>query len=564
MPLLGDASCVPVGIATCAKGFTRDARGWGCVPVVAKACAGATRAKLGESSCVDVGDCNAAFPPAGATHFVGPLVTVDATHFRTIAAALAAAPAGAVIAVDDGTYAESLVLKKPVTLAGRCAARVHIEGSGVGISAKADVGVSGVSLAGFTPALSVDAGTTTVRDAVFEDNTQSAIDVGPGASVDVAASVIRGTKQKADRQGYGVIFLSGTVAIRDSELSANTSAEVAGGGAGGELTLEDVVLRKTTPDANGSGTSLLLDQGGHARLVRVAAADATRFGLHAETGAELELEDVTVERTRAGRFKAGMGLAVSGGRVHARRLTLLENEGIGLAANRPDTDVVLEDSVVAHQRLAPTKNLGTGVYQFSQSTVKLVRSAVVGNRSAGLECWTEGTTASLERSLVADTLGIASGEYGDGLVVSGGRVEAAASAFVGNRQAGLYAAIGGSLSLKGSVVRGTLAETFEGRLGNAVMALDAGAVSIDGSLLEGSASGGLVVDNSRVLVSRSTLRKNTVGVHAQGTAALHEVERVPTSGTDPGVFVSADTLFLENGARVGTGTLSIPPPVSSF
>ncbi|MEO8875284.1 MAG: hypothetical protein ABI461_06845, partial [Polyangiaceae bacterium] len=115
MPTIGNATCVPVGTTSCAAGFSADPSGWGCVAIEsATACTGATMEKLGSTSCVPVGDCAAAFPPAAATLFVSPGATVDATHFQTIAAALAVATDGVTIAVDAGTYAESLIIAHSV------------------------------------------------------------------------------------------------------------------------------------------------------------------------------------------------------------------------------------------------------------------------------------------------------------------------------------------------------------------------------------------------------------------------------------------------------------------
>ena len=123
---IASATCVPVGVVTCPAGFARDATGWGCdavLPPTACAIGSGTRERLGTTTCVAVSDCNAAFPPAGASIFVDAALTdaqLDATHFRTIADAVAAAPAGATIAIESGTYVEKVVLAhRKVSLVGR-------------------------------------------------------------------------------------------------------------------------------------------------------------------------------------------------------------------------------------------------------------------------------------------------------------------------------------------------------------------------------------------------------------------------------------------------------------
>lgn len=77
----------------------------------AVACTGATRERLGDAACVPVGDCNAPFPPAGALLVDDDFTAaqIDATHFRSVGAALAAAPAGGVVAVDAGRYEDVVI-----------------------------------------------------------------------------------------------------------------------------------------------------------------------------------------------------------------------------------------------------------------------------------------------------------------------------------------------------------------------------------------------------------------------------------------------------------------------
>jgi len=63
----GELVCAPIGWSDCEGGFEKDPSGWGCKELLAEGCTGATRAALGQKSCVPVGDCNAPFPPANAT-----------------------------------------------------------------------------------------------------------------------------------------------------------------------------------------------------------------------------------------------------------------------------------------------------------------------------------------------------------------------------------------------------------------------------------------------------------------------------------------------------------------
>ena len=112
------------------EGLRRASFRVGCDAVVStKMCASGsgTRERLGGATCEPVTDCNAPFPPAGATLFVKATYTageVDATHFKTLTEALAVATAGATIAVDAGTYAEKVKPTTAVAIVGRCAEQV--------------------------------------------------------------------------------------------------------------------------------------------------------------------------------------------------------------------------------------------------------------------------------------------------------------------------------------------------------------------------------------------------------------------------------------------------------
>ena len=118
-PSIGDTECVPVGWSACPEGFAADPSGWGCRAVLpADACSGDELELLGSESCQPIA-CPEEFPPAAATLFVDDdfgAGELDATHFASIGAALAAAPEGATVAVEAGKYLKSLIAERDVTL----------------------------------------------------------------------------------------------------------------------------------------------------------------------------------------------------------------------------------------------------------------------------------------------------------------------------------------------------------------------------------------------------------------------------------------------------------------
>lgn len=130
--MLGSADCQALGPGPYPGWSSPDPGGWGCRETLPSAdCAGSESEVLGSSLCLPVGSCDRPFPPPEATHFVDDgYPQPDSTHFTSIGAALAAAPAGAVIAIESGTYPESLLVQRQVRLVGRCPEQVKVVGSG--------------------------------------------------------------------------------------------------------------------------------------------------------------------------------------------------------------------------------------------------------------------------------------------------------------------------------------------------------------------------------------------------------------------------------------------------
>lgn len=218
-PAIGSTTCVPVGPSTCAPGFVAAPDGWGCVEVLPDAgCSGATRAALGETSCQRVGgDCAQPFP-ANVTHFVDPAFTagqLDANHFQSLAAALSAAPAGSVIALEAGRYPDDLVVDHAVTLVGRCAEQVLLEEAGSPNKAAltltgGPVEVRHVTIRNHFNGAIVEAGGSGVfSDVVVENNLINGLWT-KGGPLTVERAVIRDTQPDDNgRWGYGLFARAG-------------------------------------------------------------------------------------------------------------------------------------------------------------------------------------------------------------------------------------------------------------------------------------------------------------------------------------------------------------------
>ena len=263
MPALGTTSCVPVGVRTCPAGFLTDSSGWGCRDVIsATPCLGATREKLGSTTCVPVSDCAAPFPPAAATFFVSAQYTaaqLDANHFKTIGAAVAAADAGAVIAIDEGVYGEALTPPRAVALIGRCAQQVVLVsdgGTNLGVRLVDLQGsvVKNLTVRGYPGAVAVFGGTAELSGLVIEASTIGGVIVSnAGTSVRMSESVIRGTRARpADRQTVGAyVQRAGTLTLDEVAFSDNEFAAVVATNPDGGIRVRRSVIRDSFPIAQG-------------------------------------------------------------------------------------------------------------------------------------------------------------------------------------------------------------------------------------------------------------------------------------------------------------------------
>jgi hypothetical protein len=408
-PALGNDACVAVGPTSCAAGFERDASGWGCAAVLPPApCAGATRPKLGERTCAPVGDCSAAFPPAGAI-VVDPALdpaAVDATHVRTVADALAIAPSGAVIALADGTHtAPSFTVSKPLTILGRCAERAHLvspqPAAMTGISITADATLHGLTVDGYTSALLVSGAVTLVA----EKARSRAVFAQHGAKVTLRRSVVRGTAPigASDQTIAVLVGTSASVALEDSAILATVDGALAvTDNVDTRASLTRSVVQDVTPRADGKG-------GGALRAFEGAHLDVTESAILDSVGiAILTLRkkqpppQVTLTRSVVGgslpttQTGTSLGTAINAAydaTVTITESTIADSSGTALYAAEK-AKITFTKSVVV--RVKRTPDLASqGASAVKGGTLALEDSAVVGVGGGGVGGWSGGHVTML-------------------------------------------------------------------------------------------------------------------------------------------------------------------------
>lgn len=507
MPTLGSRECTPVGWNECPAGFEKAASGWGCDEVLPKAaCTGATRESLGSRSCVPVGDCNAPFPPPNATLFVNAAYTdgqIDATHFRVIGDAIAAAKAGAVIAVESGRYDEGLGPTRAMTIVGRCAEKVHLVGSALrypGVFSRGIKGIvaSGLTLEGHFQGIRAEGGgTITASDIVIESPRLSGIIAyQPNSAVTASRVVVR-----------NAVLESGAL-----------SAAGATSDAGGKLDLTDVVLA----GSNDVGLS------------------ATNAAGESKGPSTVTARRTVIRDTRPSKkAPAGSGVAVFDGcSIELDTSVILNTYGFGVLAEFAGAKATISKSVIRTTVLSPTDAIAGGVLAYDESNVTLDAVNITDSDQGGI--YARGaTTVTLTGSVIQGSKPQANGDFGMGLWTDqGAKVTVSKTAIVDNAYYGMAALDPKTeLHATSTLVRGTKRDPKD-QLGRGINVEDAAAVTLEDVSLVGNgdeslfARGGVKgkgrshVTASRLIVRDTVSRKDGSkgdGIAIQG-GALFELD----------------------------------------
>lgn len=255
---------------------------------------------------------------AGAPALLAPPVRTpdgsDARPFGSLAAALQAAPAGALLRIGEGAWRESLAITKPVVLLGRGADLTRIvppEGTGIGIDVRADgVQLYGLAIEGAAVGLRFQGGKGQRLENVALRGQHIGGLVGRGAEITLVSDELTGIG--GGRGGSGIDVAGGSLDARKLVLR----------GAGRRA----VMISKATAtliDCEVSGSSLAALQVTDGADVRVVRGDFEGQGgaaLYAGR-AKLSIEGATVRHDEyAVMGSPGAVLSVVGGEMTDYRI----------------------------------------------------------------------------------------------------------------------------------------------------------------------------------------------------------------------------------------------------
>ena len=586
-PAIGSADCSPVGWTDCPPGFETHPSGWGCTArVPPTACKGATRDAVGSEECVPIGDCSAPFPPADADHFVRAdylEAELDGTHFRTIQEALDAAPAGAVIAVDEGTYLESLFVNDPVSLIGRCAEKVVLQSAdnGIGVQASTDgeVTLRGLTIAGHLIGVLADGSSLTLEDSLLTANRWvGAVAVGGASSLTMRRSVVRDMVRTDDGPTHSVaVGLGAQAELAETAIVNSPYAALVIDDQKAAVSVVDTVIRDSHPEPEGAwagrgGFGALVTHGASVDIDRSVLLDnhATGIGVtSADKSGNISTARVRRTIVRAQKYddyEAARGLEVADG----ARMDVEDS----MVSECPETQVIVEGpgSVLHAERLTLRTDVpegepqhGMGVVATEGGRVELGSSAVVETRIFGLLVQLEAEIVA-DASLVAMTMSaIGANDFGDqpyGLaaaVLPGAHLTLTSSSLVHNRSMGVFVrGEGASASLTGTLVDDTLPGD-DGAFGRGINVQDGARLDVISSAVLRSHDTGIIAFGSQFVLTDSVVAatargsspewgdKIAIDVAVAVGSHLEANGSTLSASPDIGLIVSASSAFMSGG-----------------
>lgn len=264
---------------------------------------------------------------------------------------------------------------------------------------------------------------------VVEDNPGGGVSaVGAETRAALNASVVRGTRPASDGTlGYGLTGSLGAVLRATGVVVVeNTEAGVSAFGAGTEVTLSASLVRGTRPRADGHlGIGLQARAGAALRVADLLVDANAESGLGGiEPGTRVEVRTSVIRGTHPARDgTGGRGLVVGdGAELLAAGVILVDNTASGLQVNGAGTRAGVSASVVRGTRPIAdrTLGLGFGVQVSSGATLRATGLLVEDNTESGVLVMQSGTLLELNASVVRDTRARLDGLRGHGVTVQEG------------------------------------------------------------------------------------------------------------------------------------------------
>ncbi len=331
----------------------------------------------------------------------------------------------------------------------------------------------------------------TVR-AVIEDNTSAGVEAFlQGSVAELTDTLVRRTHVLPTGIGGRGVEIGETGQLVATRLAITDVFGIALHALGADVQVQwnEGVIARVSADASVSGRGIEVNESARATLRRLVIGDARSFALGAGGGqAQIDVEDSVIEGSR-GEFGrgSGRGLELLGdARIVASRIRVDASDETGVSVTGPDSELVLNDSVIVGgpaamgiaQQLGLFVRVG-GVAQVERTTIARVR---------GVGIFVEGDASRLEftRGTLRDTTPTRLDGYVDGIgvaVTTGGFVRIADSVIARSGTYGVFARGAGThVEISGVHVDSVVAD-FDGLHGHGILALYGADVGVDASVL---------------------------------------------------------------------------------
>ena len=604
-----DGVCHPAGVSIggCGSGFVHDDDG-GCDPLLpSQPCPWGTMAVPGDTACREVAPCAPGtwgdIPVDSTTQHVDPTYMGTSSDgsaqqpWTTIADAIAAAAPGAIVALAAGTYAEDVVIAKPVRLWGRCPALVQISGAGTGTAVTVNQDASAVelrklSISGSGSGLLAKRAEVLAEEIWVHDNPSGALVIE-----DYYAKLMLEDSLVEQNGEAGIYAYQSTVHVTNSvvrDTLSNSASTAAGGISANDSTLW---VLGTVVERN-QGTGVLVVDGSSYVIGAVVrdtlpdASDAYGWGVAGERSG-LHVWSSVVERNRGvgvrGQFLTELiGTVVRGTMADARGAGGWGVAGVPGPGGEPGI-LLVSDSLVEDNReigvfAAPLElrmtstlvrgtqpneagNLGHGIvaepYANEPCLAAVHVSVVEDNHDAGI--FVSGGEASISSTVVRGTQLDAAGEAGRAIDVRAqagipGALTASASLVEQNHGIGVNL-VGTDALLYKVEIRDTLPQT-DGRSGRAVNVQHDAALGLPASLdlysvlIESSGEIGVGVFGATAKIEKSIVRNTLASADGRfGDGVLVLANEAPAAATvlQSRIEASARAAVSAFGAQLSLG-----------
>ena len=355
--------------------------------------------------------------PASADGATPPADGSEARPFQSLRAALAAAPAGALLRIDEGVFHESVVITRPVVLLGRGAGRTRIlapdpRDAVVQARGTDHVQIHGLSIEGGAACAAFAGGSHKLQRVALRGCTEAGL-VGRGAQIELLSSSIANVSGGA--AGRGIDLDGGSLDARNVTLHAAGRRAVVLHHARG--TLENVEVRWSSLSAlqatagadarvvggsfEGFGGAALY--AGASRLrVENAQVGRAEYAVLGYRGAELsivggELTDYAVAGVAmvgahgsvrgATIARGGTDAAISVTRADGNRPVLLTDNRISspgtMGVHVTESAVTARGNTITGARVDAERDMGDAFYAVD-STLVIEQNVMRGNAGSGV------------------------------------------------------------------------------------------------------------------------------------------------------------------------------------